>query len=132
MNFGWNEWNVVGLAAAAAALLGIWFGHVAVRWVEYHLPNLKPIALLAVIAGISMEFLSLYAQTRWLSAFLGILGITFLWDAIELFRQEKRVKRGHAPANPANPRHQRILAAYPNATTEDPYQRLKKEDPSKE
>jgi len=39
------------------------------------------------------------------STILGILGITLLWDALELVRQAQRVKIGRAPANPANPRH---------------------------
>jgi hypothetical protein len=48
-----------------------------------------------------------------------ILGVTLLWDALEFFRQQKRVKHGHAPANPNNPRHAKILAEYPDATTID-------------
>jgi hypothetical protein len=52
-----------------------------------------------------------------LSAACGILGTTLLWDALELRRQERRVRKGHAPANPRNPRHARILAESPAATT---------------
>ena len=48
-----------------------------------------------------------------------ILGVTLLWDALEFFRQQKRIKHGHAPANPNNPRHAKILAEYPDATTID-------------
>ena len=48
-----------------------------------------------------------------------ILGITLLWDALEFTRQQKRVKKGHAPANPHNPRHAKILAEHPTATTLD-------------
>jgi hypothetical protein len=33
------------------------------------------------------------------------------WDAIEVYRQQWRVIHGHAPANPANPRHAAYLAA---------------------
>lgn len=124
MNFAMSEWNIVGIAAALAALAGIWFGHVAVRWIEFRTANLKLAAFLVVLLGLFLEIASLGAPTRWLSAGLGILGVTFLWDAVELFRQEKRVKRGHAPANPLNPRHQRILAEHPAATTEDPYKQL--------
>jgi len=51
---------------------------------------------------------------------LGILGITLLWDAFEIYRQQNRVKHGHAPANPNNPRHARFLAdPHFHATTED-------------
>jgi hypothetical protein len=46
--------------------------------------------------------------------------VTLLWDALEIaVRQPKRIKHGHAPANPNNPRHAKILADYPEATTID-------------
>jgi hypothetical protein len=60
-----------------------------------------------------------------LSATTGILGFTFLWDALELTRQQNRIKKGHAPANPDNPRHARILQEHASATTVD----LLKRDP---
>jgi hypothetical protein len=50
---------------------------------------------------------------------LGIFGITLLWDALEFTRQQKRIIKGHAPANPNNPRHAKILAEYKSATTHD-------------
>jgi hypothetical protein len=50
---------------------------------------------------------------------LGILGITLLFDSFELVRQQKRIMKGHAPANPDNPRHAKILREYPSATTLD-------------
>jgi hypothetical protein len=56
---------------------------------------------------------------------MGIAGITFLWDSLEFFRQQKRIMKGHAPANPSNPRHARILEEYPLATVID----LLKRDP---
>jgi hypothetical protein len=101
----------------------------AVRWIEVPHSNLKLPFFVggAYIGPLCLEIASLAASARWLSAGLGILGVTFLWDAVELFRQEKRVKRGHAPANPHNPRHQRILAEYPTATVEDPFQRLERD-----
>ena len=78
----------------------------------------KPI-LSALTLGLALEAVSLTAASRPLSAAAGILGVTVLWDALEFVRQEKRVQQGHAPANPANPRHARILAEYPSATTLD-------------
>jgi hypothetical protein len=64
-----------------------------------------------------MEVGALVADNLNLSAALGIIGITFLWDSIEFFRQHQRIKKGHAPANPANPRHARLLAKSNQATT---------------
>ena len=42
-----------------------------------------------------------------------------LWDGIEFWRQQRRVWKGHAPANPSNPRHLRILSESSLATTFD-------------
>ncbi len=106
-----------GLAAALSAFLGIWFGHVLVRVVEFRANDLRPPGLALGALGVGLLAGSLASQGFSLSAALGILGMTVLFDALELWRQEKRVRHGHAPANPANPRHARILAACPQATT---------------
>ncbi len=101
--------NPIGLTAAISAFLAIWFGHVAVRKIEAAAPNLWVPVLLFVVSGLALEWLSL-TSTRILSAAYGIVGITLLWDALELHRQQARVRKGHAPANPHNPRHGRLLA----------------------
>jgi hypothetical protein len=119
------ELNPVGLTAALAAFLGIWLGHVSVRAIERNAKKLWPPILIAITMGLALEIFSLSTVHRLLSAASGILGITILWDALEFVRQEKRIKKGHAPANPSNPRHARILAEYPPATTLD----LLKRDP---
>ena len=117
--------NFIGLTAALAAFLGIWLGHVSVRAIERNTKILLPPVVIAIILGLVLEIYSLSTVNRLLSAAIGILGITILWDALEFVRQEKRVKKGHAPANPSNPRHAQILADYPSATTLD----LLKRDP---
>ncbi|NOY99835.1 MAG: DUF4491 family protein [Chloroflexi bacterium] len=111
--------NLTGLIAASSAFLGIWLGHVTVRKVERLAPKLWPPIIAALALGVGLETISLSTAQPLLSASTGILGITFLWDALEFTRQEKRIKKGHAPANPANPRHARILAEHPDATTTD-------------
>jgi len=111
--------NLTGPASALCAFLGIWLGHVSVRRIEFHAASLRLPILLFIGAGLILEALSLLTSSRTLSAALGILGITLLWDALELTRQQRRVCIGHAPANPRNPRHARILEMYPSATTED-------------
>lgn len=112
--------NGTGITAAVCAFLGIWLGHRAVRKVESLSANLHLPMLLFAAAGLGMEALALQAPSRAVSAGLGILGITLLWDTLELWRQQKRVQKGHAPANPNNPRHARILAEYPAATAVNP------------
>lgn len=111
--------NFVGITAACFAFIGIWLGHVSVRIIERNAKTLWPPILIALILGLALETFSLSTVHRPLSTAFGILGITILWDALEFVRQEKRVKKGHAPANPSNPRHARILAEYPSATTVD-------------
>lgn len=111
--------NTIGLASAAATFLGVWIGHVSVRKIEREAEQLWIPSALALLLGVGLEIGSLMAVSRALSAFLGILGVTLLWDALELYRQQNRIREGHAPANPRNPRHARILAAHPQATTID-------------
>lgn len=113
------EINIIGFAAALATFLGVWLGHVSVRKIERETVNLWIPALIALALGIGLEIASFLISNLSLSAMCGILGVTLLWDSFEFYRQQKRIKHGHAPANPNNPRHARILAEYPNATTFD-------------
>lgn len=113
------EINTLGLTAAITAFLTIWLGHVAVRKVEAEARDIKIPMVIAIALGLITEYGSLLTGNRPLSTVLGILGVTLLWDAFELHRQENRIKHGHAPANPNNPRHAKILAEYPAATTKD-------------
>jgi len=117
--------NFIGLIAALAAFLGIWLGHVSVRVIERNAKKLWPPIAIAVVLGLILEIYSLSTINQPLSTAAGILGITILWDALEFTRQERRIKKGHAPANPSNPRHAQILAEYSSATTLD----LLKRDP---
>ena len=111
--------NLTGLAAALATFLGIWWGHVAVRIIEARLADIRPAMAIAILLGLGMWTGALLTDSMPVSAALGIFGVTLLWDGYEFYRQEKRIKIGHAPANPNNLRHARILAAYPSATRLD-------------
>lgn len=114
------EINWLGLASAAATFFGVWIGHVSVRKIEREVTRIWIPATLALLFGIGLELASFRASNLILSTICGILGVTLLWDALELaVRQPKRIKHGHAPANPRNPRHAQILATHPNATTVD-------------
>jgi len=86
-------------------------------------------SIFVLLSGIGLEAISLTVSNLHLSVMCGILGVTFLWDALEFYRQQKRIKEGHAPANPNNPRHARILACSPNATTFDWLARSPREIP---
>jgi len=102
--------NPIGVVAGATAFLSIWLGHVSVRRVEAASPTIwLPMAVL-LGAGALLEWFSASTADILVSASAGILGVTFLWDAFEVGRQQARVRSGRAPANPANPRHRRMLA----------------------
>jgi hypothetical protein len=109
--------NTLGLVAAITAFLTIWIGHVAVRKIEANTRVIAIPMLVAIVLGLITEYCSLITDNRSLKTALGILGITLLWDAFEIYRQQNRIKHGHAPANPNNPRHVKILAEYSTATT---------------
>lgn len=113
------ELNPIGPIGAVSAFLGIWLGHVGVRQIERRATRLWPPVILFTLLGLALEVCALMVTERTVSTACGILGITVLWDALETIRQEKRVCRGHAPANPDNPRHAQILAQFPQATTLD-------------
>ena len=126
--------NFIGLVAALTAFFSIWFGHVAVRKIEFVSPTIWLPTLIFSALGLIVEILSLstlapdasagVVNRPWSVAF-SILGITLLFDGLELTRQQNRVKKGHASANPNNPRHAKILAEHSSATTLD----LLKRDP---
>lgn len=102
--------QIAGLVFGLTAFLSIWLGHVAVRELEYRLAWLPwPLFLSAGLAALAASFA---VDARLLSGSLGILGMTLLWDALECVRQQRRVVRGHAPANPQNARHRRLLESH--------------------
>lgn len=117
--------NYLGLIAAMTAFFSIWIGHVAVRKIESVSRTIWIPTVIAIALGIVLEYFSLSTVNRPLSTVFGIVGITLLWDALEFTRQQKRIIKGHAPANPNNPRHAAILAENKSATTLD----LLKRDP---
>jgi len=114
------EMNWLGLASAFATFFGVWIGHVSVRKIEREVTRIWIPSTLALLFGIGLELASFLTPNLILSTICGILGVTLLWDALELaVRQPNRIKEGHAPANPNNPRHAQILKDYSNATTID-------------
>ncbi len=80
------------------------------RRIEFASPRIWIPAAIFFSLGLILEWASLATPARTASTVLGILGITFLWDSLELIRQQRRVRKGHAPANPHNPRHAALLA----------------------
>jgi len=109
--------NTLGIICAVTAFLNIWLGHVAVRFIEARVLSIKlPIAGFA-LAGFSLLIGAFRSPALPVSAVLGITGTLALWDALEFVRQQQRIIHGHAPANSGNPRHKRILAEHPQASS---------------
>jgi|SRR6266498_3567149 hypothetical protein len=119
--------NPLGLIAALTAFFSIWLGHVSVRKIESSSPTTWIPSTMFAILGIGCEWLSLKAPNLQLAIVFGITGITLLFDAFEFTRQQKRIIKGHAPANPGNLRHAKILLEYSSATTLN----LLKRDPTR-
>lgn len=90
-----------GPVLAVTTVLTIWFGHVMVRRVNFWFGT-KPVPLVALM-GAAAVVASLFVPSNLGSACLGIVGVTTLWDAFELVRQEERVRQGKAPENPRRP-----------------------------
>lgn len=111
--------NLIGLASASATFVGVWIGHVSVRKIEREVERIWIPSVIALLLGIGLELASFWTSSRALSTMCGIVGVTLLWDSLEFYRQQRRIKKGHAPANPNNPRHARILATHTGATTFD-------------
>ena len=114
------EINWIGLAAALSTFFGVWIGHVSVRKIEREVEKIWIPTTLAIIFGLGLLLASFLTSNLILSTICGILAVTLFWDALEFgIRQPNRIKHGHAPANPNNPRHAKILTSYPDATTID-------------
>ena len=114
--------ETAGLAAAAATFGSVWFGHVAVRFLEYRAAKLWPSRLLFGAAGAACIAASFLCSCPNGSIEFGILGVVFLYDIVELGRQQRRVSEGRAKANPANPRHRGAFESG-RALTEDLFAR---------
>ncbi len=80
-----------GPALAVATFATIAAGHVLVRRLHRRFST-RP-AIPFFILGFAILLLSFYARDNLLSGVLGILAITFAWDGIEIYRQEKRTRR---------------------------------------
>ena len=112
-----SDMNTLGILCAVSAFLNIWLGHVSVRFIETRVLSIKLPAAGFAVVGFGLLIGAFRSPTLPVSAVLGITGTLALWDAFEFVRQQRRVMQGHAPANPGNLRHRRILAEYPLASS---------------
>ncbi len=87
-----------GPVLAVVTFLTIWWGHILVRIVHYYMGT-RP-APVIFLGGLLLLLGSTQTANDLLAGSCGIVGLTLLWDAFELHRQEARVRQGHAPLNP--------------------------------
>jgi hypothetical protein len=80
-----------GLLLAMTTFATIAAGHVLVRRLHARFGT-RPAIPLFILGGVVL-LVSLLVTGNLLSGILGIIAITFIWDGIEMFRQEKRMRR---------------------------------------
>ena len=89
MNFHW-----AGPILATVTFAAIGFGHILVRRLHARFGTRPAVPLFA--AGFLVLVASLLAPLDLISGILGITAITLLWDGVEIYRQEKRIRRERA------------------------------------
>lgn len=90
--------NFAGILLGAAAFLLIGVFHPIVIKSEYHWG--KKCWWVFAIAGAVCAIVSLLIIDIVVSSIIGVLAFCFFWSILELFEQEKRVKKGWFPENP--------------------------------
>lgn len=86
MNLQW-----AGPILAAMTFITIGIGHILVRRLHAHFGT-RPALPFFILGGLVL-WSSLYAQSNLVSGILGITAITFLWDGIEIYRQDRRARQ---------------------------------------
>ena len=90
--------HLTGIIIGVIAFLSIGVFHPIVIKAEYHFSkSCWPVFLMA---GIVLMVISALVENVILSSALAVIGMSSWWSILELFEQEKRVKKGWFPANP--------------------------------
>jgi hypothetical protein len=84
-----------GLLLALVTFGAIGAGHVLVRRLHARYGT-RPAVPLFLVGGLVLAG-SLGVSSDLLSGILGIIAITIMWDGVEIYRQENRVKREMPP-----------------------------------
>ena len=90
--------NFSGFITAALSFISIGLGFIWVIKLEYHAG--AKVWILVLPLGIALIAASLFTQSFWLSAILGLSGGTVVWGAAELPEQQKRAAAGQFKSNP--------------------------------
>lgn len=90
--------NFVGLIIGISTFLIIGLFHPIVIKLEYHF-GVKSWIIFPIV-GTSALVASLLIDNVIASSLLGVLAFSSYWSILEIFEQEKRVKKGWFPKNP--------------------------------
>ena len=90
--------HLTGILIGIISFLSIGVFHPIVIKSEYHFGKECWPAFL--VAGIVLMVISIFVSNVILSSALAVIGMSSWWSILELFEQEKRVKKGWFPANP--------------------------------
>lgn len=90
--------NFSGIILGTASFLIIGMFHPVVIKAEYHLG--KKCWWMFALAGLGFCAAALFAANTVVSSVFGVTGFSCFWSIMELFEQEKRVKKGWFPTNP--------------------------------
>lgn len=90
--------NFSGIILGASAFIIIGIFHPIVIKAEYYLG--KRCWWMFALAGIGFCIAAMFVEDIVVSSVLGVIGFSCFWSILELFEQEKRVKKGWFPANP--------------------------------
>lgn len=90
--------NWLGIILGAAAFILIGAFHPIVIKAEYYIG--KKCWWVFACLGVICAIVSLLIDNIVISSIIGVLAFCFFWSILELFEQEKRVKKGWFPANP--------------------------------
>ena len=90
--------NYSGIILGASAFIIIGLFHPIVIKAEYHLG--KRCWWMFALVGLGFCVSALLVSSIIFSSILGVIGFSCFWSILELFAQEKRVKKGWFPSNP--------------------------------
>jgi len=90
--------NLTGLGIGLLTLVVIGVGFLWVIKFEYYF-GARPWKWILILGSI-VSIASLFIESFWFSAIVGIIGGSIVWGATELTGQEERARRGLFPVHP--------------------------------
>ncbi len=93
-----GEYHLIGLVVGLSTFLIIGLFHPIVIKFEYHFG--VGCWWIFLVLGIITLVLSFLSENIIISSLLGVFSFSSFWSILEIFQQQKRVKKGWFPSNP--------------------------------